>query len=128
MTALLLQQLFNVFPKVTAMVEVNSLEQLNRLISEQFDLPMRPYSTDLKAALEIVLWHFQTSKSPHFEVFYAEESGDEPFLATFLEDAWESGTTAPIAICKAALFFLKKLRPILKLDSQTKTPNDFFRS
>lgn len=97
-------------------IKINSLEELDLLISKQFELPLRPYSTDLKTALSIVLWHFQNSKKPHFEVFYAEESGDELFLATFVKDAWESGQTAPIAICQAALYFLKKIRPVIKVD------------
>lgn len=97
-------------------IHLNSLADLDRLVSEQFNLPLRPYSTDFRAALELVIWHFENSESdwPHFEVFrspYAEPG--EPFMASFEEDAWISGKTAPLSICMSALRFLKQVRVII---------------
>lgn len=89
-------------------IHLNSLGELDRLISDRFNLPLRPYSTDLKAALELVVWQFNNSDFPHFEVFYSNAAQpEEPFLSTFEPDAWDSGVTAPMAICKSALRYLK---------------------
>ncbi len=97
-------------------IHLDSLADLDCLVSEQFNLPLRSYSTDLRAALELVIWHFENSESelPHFEVFrspYAQPK--EPFMASFEEDAWISGKTAPLSICMSALRFLKQVRVII---------------
>ncbi len=89
-------------------IHIKSLGELDRLVAERFNLPLRPYSTDLRAALELAVWQFDNSDFPHFEVFYSGAAQpEEPFLASFEPDAWDSGATAPIAICKSALRYLK---------------------
>ena len=55
-------------------VEIKSWKELDSLIAKKFDLPINAYSTDLKAALELVNWQFNNSDTPHFEVFYSEMS------------------------------------------------------
>lgn len=96
-------------------INLESLSELDRLISEKFNLPIRPYSSDLRAALELAVWQFDNSSSPHFEIFRSGfASEEEPFLASFEPDAWLGGETAPLAICKSALFYLKKTKVILK--------------
>ena len=92
-------------------VEIGSWSELDNLIAQSFDLPINAYSTDLKAALELVNWQFKNTDVPHFEVFYSKMSDEkEPFLASFEPDAWDSGSTAPIAICKSALRYIKKVK------------------
>lgn len=92
-------------------VEIGSWAELDSLIAKSFDLPMNAYSTDFKAALELVNWQFNNSDMPHFEVFRSEAAGEEePFLASFEPDAWDSGKTAPIAICKSALRYIKRVK------------------
>jgi len=97
-------------------IHLNSLADLDRLVSERFNLPLRPYSTDIRAALELAAGHLENSESewPHFEVSRTPYSGsDEPFIASFEADAWVSGKTAPLSICMSALRFLKKVRVII---------------
>lgn len=92
-------------------IEIRSWEELDSLVAKNFDLPIDAYSTNLKAALELVNWQFNNSDVPHFEVFRSEAAGEEePFLASFEPDAWDSGTTAPIAICKSALRYIKRVK------------------
>ena len=65
-------------------IHINSLDELDRLVAKSFNLPLRPYSTDLRAALELAAWQFENSDYPHFEVFYSSDaSTEEPFLASF---------------------------------------------
>jgi hypothetical protein len=93
-------------------IQLDSLADLDRLISERFKLPLRPYSTDIRAAFELAVWNLENPEIewPHFEVFRSGNAqSDEPFLASFEEDAWSSGRTAPLAICKSALRYLKKV-------------------
>ncbi|RUR74650.1 hypothetical protein ACF3DV_21755 [Chlorogloeopsis fritschii PCC 9212] len=95
-------------------IHLNSLTELDQLVSERFTLPVRPYSSDIRAALELSVWHLENSEWFHFEVFRSEVAQpEEPFLASFEQDAWDSGKTAPIAICKSALRYLKKVRVII---------------
>jgi hypothetical protein len=61
---------------------------------------------------ELAIWALENPEIefPHFEVFRsAAAAPSEPFLASFEEDAWDTGQTAPIAICKSALRYLKKI-------------------
>ncbi len=93
-------------------IQLNSLADLDRLVAERFNLPLRPYSTDIRAALKLAAWTLENPEIewPHFEVFrsgYADP--DKPFLASFEEDAWDTGRTAPLAICKSALRYLKNI-------------------
>ena len=102
------------FEQDFATVELNSLVELDRLISEQFSLPPGPYSTDVRAALELVAWNLENSDGPHFEIFRTEKHSlpGLPFVASFEPnpDVWGYGETAPLAICQAALFRLKNIK------------------
>lgn len=95
-------------------IQLNSLAELDRLVSEQFNLPLRPYSTDTRAALELVAWDLENSAGPHFEIFRTEEHSLQglPFVASFRAnpDVWGYGETAPLAICQAALFQYKGIK------------------
>ncbi len=96
-------------------VYLNSLKELDSLIAESFDLPLRPYSTDLRAALELTIWQFDNSDCPHFEVFRSGAARpEEPFLASFEPDAWDCGATPSLAICKSALRYLKRMRVLIQ--------------
>lgn len=101
-------------------IQLNSLAELDRLVSEQFNLPLHPYSTDIRAALELVAWNLENSEGPHFEIFRTEDHTIPgiPFVASFEPDVWGYGETAPLAICQAALFWLKRVKVNLVL-----TPN-----
>ncbi|MFQ4144518.1 hypothetical protein [Chlorogloeopsis sp. ULAP02] len=39
----------------TATVQLNSLADLDQVVSQQFNLPLRPYSTDIRTSLELVV-------------------------------------------------------------------------
>ena len=54
-------------------IELNSLADLDRLVSERFDIPLRPYSTDIRAAQELVIWNLENSENPYFAIFRSEE-------------------------------------------------------
>jgi hypothetical protein len=88
-------------------IQINSLADLDRLVSERFILPLRPYSTDIRAALELVIWDLENSDYPHFEMFRYEK---DDFTAGFQKDAWGSASSAPLAICLEALRYLRKVR------------------
>ena len=96
--------------------EVENIElsaaDLDRLIAEQFDLPLRPYSTDIRAALELVTWNLENSEWPHFEIFRYEDHAlaGIPFVVSFEPDVWGYGETAPLAICQAALYRFKRVK------------------
>ena len=98
-------------------IQVHSLADLDCLVSEQFDLPLRPYSTDIRATLELVAWNLENSEWPHFEIFRYEDHAlpGIPFVASFEPDVWGYGATAPLAICQAALYRLKRIKVNLVL-------------
>jgi hypothetical protein len=98
-------------------IQLNSLADLDRLVSQQFGLPMRPYSTDIRSALELVALNLENSDAPHFEIFRAEDHAlpGLPFVASFEPDVWGYGETAPLAICQAALFRVKRIKVDLVL-------------
>jgi len=106
-------------------IQVNSLADLDQLVSQKFELPQRPYSTDIRAALELVAWNLENSDGPHFEIFRTEDHGlpGLPFVASFEPepDVWGYGQTAPLAICQAALYRLKRVQFNLVL-SQDQNP------
>lgn len=103
-------------------IQVNSLAHLDSLISEKFDLPLQPYSTDIRAALELVAWNIENSDGPHFEIFRTEDHSlpGLPFVAGFEPDVWGYGETAPLAICQAALFRLKRIQVNILLTENKK--------
>lgn len=90
-------------------IELNSLTDLDRLVSERFDIPLRPYSTDIRAALELVIWNLENSEDPYFAIFSSEEEAlpKAPFGVGFARKMWSYGETAPLAICQDALYQLK---------------------
>lgn len=88
-------------------IQLNSLAELDRIVSERFNLPLRPYSTDIRAALELVIWDLENSEYPHFQIFSYERN---EFAAGFQKDAWGSAHTAPLAICLEALRCFKQVR------------------
>lgn len=98
-------------------IQLHSLADLDVFVSEQFNLPLRPYSTDIRAALELVAWNLENSEWPHFEIFRAENSAlpGIPFVASFEPEVWGYGETAPLAICQAALYRLKRVKVNLVL-------------
>ncbi len=93
-------------------IQLNSLAELDSLVSEQFNLPLRPYSTDIRAALELVAWNLGNSEWPHFELFRSEDHAltGIPFVASFEPEVWGYGETAPLAICQAAVYSLKRVK------------------
>ena len=101
-------------------IQINSLADLDRLVSEKFDLPLRPYSTDIRSALELVAWNLENSDGPHFEIFRTEDHAlpGLPYVATFEPDVWGYGETAPLAICQAGLFRLKRIQVNLLLNQE----------
>ncbi|HCF27690.1 MAG TPA: hypothetical protein DEV81_10950 [Cyanobacteria bacterium UBA11049] len=99
-------------------IQLTSLAELDRLVSEQFNLPVRPYSTDIRAVLELVAWNLENSEAPHFELFRTEDHSIPgiPFVASFEPDVWGYGETPPLAICQAALFWHKRIKVDLLLN------------
>lgn len=98
-------------------IQLQSLADLDNLVSEQFNLPLLPYSTDIRAALELVAWNLESSEWPHFEIFrYSDHDlPGIPFVVGFEPDVWGYGQTAPLAICQAALYRLKRVKVNLVL-------------
>ncbi|MBD2774001.1 hypothetical protein [Iningainema tapete] len=93
----------------TETVQLNSLADLDQIVSEQFNLPARPYSTDIKAALEVVVYALENSECPRFEIYRSDSNAFPglPFVVSFDQEAWTHGKTAPLAICHDALHRLK---------------------
>ena len=93
-------------------IQLNSLADLDHFVSEQFKLPLLAYSTDIRAALELVAWNLDNSEWPHFELFRYEDHAltGIPFVASFEPDVWGYGETAPLAICQAALYRFKRVK------------------
>jgi hypothetical protein len=98
-------------------IQINSLADLDCFVAERFNLPLRPYSTDIRAALELVAWNLENSEWPHFEIFRYEDHAlpGIPFVVSFELDVWGYGETAPLAICQAALYRLKRVKVNLLL-------------
>lgn len=98
-------------------IDLNSLADLDSLISQQFNLPPRPYSTDISAALALVAWNLENSEWPHFEIFRYENHAlpGIPYVVSFEPDVWGYGQTAPLAICQAALYRFKRVKVNLNL-------------
>lgn len=96
-------------------VHLDSLTDLDRLISERFDLPERLYSKDIRAALELVIWALENTDYPYFAIFCCEKEAlpGNPFGVGFERQVWGYATTAPLAICKQALYELKKVEVTL---------------
>ncbi|KOP23698.1 hypothetical protein AMR41_24510 [Hapalosiphon sp. MRB220] len=95
----------------TATIELNSLADLDRVVSEQFNLPLRPYSTDIKAALELVVCALENSESAYFEIYRSESNAFPglPFAVRFDKEKRTYAKTAPLGICHDALHRLKRV-------------------
>ncbi len=93
----------------TATIRLNSLAELDQVVSDQFNLPLRPYSTDIRAALELVVYTLENSESPHFEISRSEFKAFPglPFVVSFDKEKRTYGKTAPLAICHDVLHRLK---------------------
>ncbi|WP_017742199.1 hypothetical protein [Scytonema hofmannii] len=93
----------------TKTIQLNSLADLDRIVSEQFDLPARPYSTDINAALQLVADVLENFECPHFEISHRESNAFPglPFAVSFNQERWTYGKTAPLAICHDALHKFK---------------------
>ena len=106
-------QLTELKPEDLETVKIDSLAAVDRLVAEQFNLSLRPYSTDVRAALELVAWDLENSPAPHFELFRVEEHSlpGLPFVASFIPNGvWGYGESAALAICQAALFRHKQIK------------------
>ena len=92
-------------------LQLNNLADLDRLVAERFELPPRPYSTDIRSALELVIWAIDHDEYPYFSIFRSEEAAfpDKPFGVGFAPKMWRYGETAAIGICLEALYQLKQI-------------------
>lgn len=92
-------------------LQLTNLADLDRLIAERFELPLRPYSTDIRAALELVIWALEHDEYPYFSIFRSEAEAfpDTPFGVGFAPKMWRYGETAAIGICLEALYQLKRV-------------------
>ena len=46
-------------------LQLTDLADLDRLVAERFELPSRPYSTDIRAAFELVIWALDYDEYPY---------------------------------------------------------------
>jgi hypothetical protein len=98
-------------------LQLTSLADLDRLVAERFELPPRPYSTDIRAAFELVVWALEHDEYPYFAIFRSEDEAfpDKPFGVGFAPKTWSYGETAAVAICREALYQLKQVKVDLAL-------------
>lgn len=99
-------------------LQLTSLVDLDRLVAERFALPPRPYSTDIRAAFELVIWALDHDDYPYFSIFRSEEEAfpNKPFGVGFAPKMWRYGETAAIGICLEALYQLKRVEVKLALE------------
>ena len=100
-------------------LQLPHLADLDRLVAERFELPLRPYSTDVRAAFELVIWVLDHDEYPYFCIFRSEEAAfpDQPLGVGFALKMWRYGETAAfvkrrlwrIGICLAALYQLRQV-------------------
>ena len=55
-------------------LQLTDLAELDRLIAEHFELPLCPYSTDIRAAFELVIWALDNDEYPYFSIFRSQEA------------------------------------------------------
>jgi hypothetical protein len=72
---------------------------------------LQSYSTDLRFALELVIWCLEHDESPYFAIFRSEDEAfpDKPYGVGFAPKSWSYAETAPLAICRDALYQLKSV-------------------
>lgn len=99
-------------------IQLTSLIVLDQLIAERFDLPPRPYTTDLRAALELVIWALDNDSYPYFAIFKSADEAfpGKPFGVGFARKTWHYNKTAALTICIDALYQLKQIEVDLKLN------------
>ena len=99
-------------------IQLTSLIALDQLIAERFDLPPRPYTTDLRAALELVIWALAHDAHPYFAIFKSADEAfpNKPFGVGFARKMWRYAETGSLTICLDALYQLKQVEVNLKLD------------
>jgi len=107
-------------------LQLTDLADLDRLVAERFELPPRPYSTDIRAAFELVIWALDHDEYPYFSIFRSEEEAfpNTPFGVGFAPKMWRYGETAAfvkrrlwrIGICLEALYQLKQVEVRLDLE------------
>jgi hypothetical protein len=90
-------------------IELNSLADLDQIVSERFNLPVRPYSTDIRAALELVVHALEKTAFPNFRILHSESNAFPglPYAVSFDKEKITYGKTAPLAICHDALHRLR---------------------
>ena len=100
-------------------LQLTNLADLDRLVADRFGLPPRPYSTDIRAALELVIWALDHDEYPYFSIFRSEEEAfpNTPFGVGFAPKMWRYGETAAMGICLEALYQLKRVEVRLDLES-----------
>ncbi len=99
-------------------IQLTSLTALDQLIAERFDLPPRPYTTHIRAALELVIWALDNDNYPYFAIFKSADEAfpNKPFGVGFARKMWRYAETGALAICLEALYQLKQIEVDLKLD------------
>ena len=99
-------------------IQLTRLADLDRLIANRFALPPRPYSIDMRAALELVIWALENDDYPYFAIFKSAEEAfpNKPFGVGFAPKRWQYAETGAIAICLDALYQLKQVKVDLKID------------
>lgn len=92
-------------------IQLNRLSDLDQLLADRFDLPLRSYSTDLRMAFELVIWAFEHDDYPYFAIFKSAEEAfpDKPFGVGFAPKRWQYAQTGALAICLDALYALKRI-------------------
>ncbi|NJL10325.1 MAG: hypothetical protein HC908_09555 [Calothrix sp. SM1_7_51] len=90
-------------------IHIYSLADLDQLVSERFNLPLRPYSTDVMASLELVVYAMEKTKFPYFEISKPNSHAfpDLPYAVSFDKEQRTYGKTMPLAICHDALHRLR---------------------
>lgn len=90
-------------------IQLNSLAELDQIVSEKFNLPIRPYSTDIRAALELVLHALEKTAFPYFQISHSKPNAFPGlrYAVSFDKEKRTYGKTAPLAICHDALHRLR---------------------
>ncbi len=90
-------------------VQLNSLVDLDRIVAERFNLPLRPYSTNIRASLELVVHAMEKTAFPYFQISSSKSDAypDLPYIVSFDKEKRTYGKTLPLAICHDALHRLR---------------------
>jgi hypothetical protein len=90
-------------------IQLNSLTELDQIVSEKFNLPVRAYSTDIRAALELVVHALEKTAFPYFQISHSESNAFPGlrYAVSFDKEKRTYGKTVPLAICHDALHRLR---------------------